>query len=178
MCLTDDDARKIMPHLMRTSQTMNLAPLDPEDVVQEALLRAHRHLKKRKQTLGDIEKCEAWSATIVRNAARDMLRKLSRIRTKKSEKEICDSRLLINLTSDLPDAQSALECAELLESIDELLESISNDCIVRTVTLKLAGHSESEIAEQLGTTIRNIRKWLQEARAAFELMRSRNDQLT
>lgn len=168
MCLTDDDARKLMPHLMRTSRSLKLAPLDPEDVVQEALLRMHSHLKTHGKTLSDISRVESWSATIVRSAGTDMLRKRFRLRSQKPvRREVCGMQSTPEVVDKLPHCEEQSQLEECIELFARTLGELG----VAAIKLKVQAHTVQEIADQLEVDCAAVAEWLRVARSILSRAR-------
>ena len=71
------------------------------------------------------------------------------------------------IASPMPDAETL---AILQETLDGLLESLSEDRLRRIAILKMGGHGVAEIADSLGTSRRSVQRKLNRIRDAWRRM--------
>jgi RNA polymerase sigma-70 factor (ECF subfamily) len=131
--------------------------LDPSDVVQETMLRAHaRRDQFRGQSVGE---WEAWLRQILANVLIDQYRQLTAARRdvgreRTLERELEDSSRRLNgwLTANQPSPSQEAERRELLLRLADALASLPENQQTIVYLHQLQGHSLAEIARQMGRT--------------------------
>ena len=127
-----------------------------EDLVQEVLLRLHRHLPK----LRDEERVDAMAYTIARNAVTDHYRSGGRRR----ETPIEDPDLFLAEQTEESDeaTDSVVELARCLTPLVDRLEDSYRDAIRLT---DLGPLTQAEAADRLGLSVPGMKSRVQRARA-------------
>lgn len=132
---------------------------DAEDLVQEALLRAHRALMDKQ--FDGRSSVETWLYRIVSNLAVDQLRAKKR---RGPSVEATDEML--------SDDGNTAEARLALRELDELLIELSPEQRVALVLSAIEGCSNAEIATMMNTSEGSVEQRLVRARAALRQKRS------
>lgn len=132
-------------------------PQDAEDVVQEILLRIHRHSNE----LADTDRLLAWVHRIARNAVIDHYRR----RAARPELAVgaADDLGDVPMIQDEPAADASRR--ELAHCLRPLLEHLPDQHRQALVVTELEGLSQVEAAKQLGISVSGMKSRVQRGRA-------------
>jgi len=157
------------PRLMRLARAQGLSPDSAEDVVQETLLEAWRHLDR----LYDPDAFDAWLGGICRNICRRRARSDRRLaqrqsslpRTPLGDESALDEWTQLELAdSALLDPAEELERQDLEALLDRALGYLPPSARGAVELCYLAGLPQREAAQKLGFTIRALEARLRRAR--------------
>jgi RNA polymerase sigma-70 factor (ECF subfamily) len=162
----DDVARSERPRLISLAYRMTGSVRDAEDIVQEALLRAHRALP------ADIESPPAYLTTITTRVAIDHQRS-ARVR----RESYVGPWLPEPITADpAPDAAAHAELSDSLSmAFLVVLETLSPDERAVLLLHDVFAYPHADIAAMLGRTDASCRQLLRRARQRIEAGRPRVD---
>jgi len=133
-------------------------PNDAADIVQDAFVRAYRHLGR----CGDPERFAGWLFKIVRNLCHTARSRGSRRRI-----ESLDSHGA-RLESELPRPDECLEARRLRARVRDALDAIPDDQREALILMYLQGYSVSEIAELAGASTSAVKMRLKRGREALK----------
>ena len=136
-------------------------PVDPDDVLQEAAVRAHRALRR---STGEMQ-VAPWLHTIVRNCAMSELRRPSvRASTASAEQEFAFENLAAPGADPIGRALAREELAELVGALSALPERQR----IAFVGRELEGIGHAAIGTRLGTTSSAAKALIVRARRTLE----------
>ena len=148
-----EEQRRRYAHILRCNQRRALA----EDVVQTALVRAHRYMQRS----GAIQNLGGWLHRLVQNCATDLLRI--------ERRRLSGTQLEEGLEASGTDSRERVERAELRELILGGIERLP-DIYREPLRMRyLMGLDARDIAEQLGDNLHSVKSRL--ARGRRELRR-------
>jgi RNA polymerase sigma-70 factor (ECF subfamily) len=162
----DRIAQQERPRLIGLAYRMTGSLSDAEDIVQDALLRAHR------AQVDDIESPAAYLTTITTRLAIDHQRS-ARVR----RESYVGPWLPEPIAADpAPDAAAAAELADTLSmAFLVVLETLSPDERAVLLLHDVFGYPHADIADMLGRTDASSRQLLRRARQRIEAERPRAD---
>jgi RNA polymerase sigma-70 factor (ECF subfamily) len=162
----DQIAQQERPRLIGLAYRMTGSLNDAEDIVQDALLRAHR------AQVDDIESPAAYLTTITTRLAIDHLRS-ARVR----RESYVGPWLPEPITADpAPDAAASAELADTLSmAFLVVLETLSPDERAVLLLHDVFAYRHADIAEMLGRTDASCRQLLRRARLRIEAEKPRGD---
>ncbi|MEO7022105.1 MAG: sigma-70 family RNA polymerase sigma factor [Ktedonobacteraceae bacterium] len=151
------------PRLVRLAQHCRVAPDALDDVVQESLLDAWRHL----ETLQQPERFDAWLNGICRN------RCLRWSQSQKSQQRYTEEPLLDDEGSalDIPDPwdpNAELDHQDLATLLERALGYLSDDARTLVELCYLVEQPQREVAARLGLTINVVEARLHRARRRLQ----------
>lgn len=133
---------------------MGFSGADALDVVQDAFVRAFRHLGRCR----DPDRFDGWLFRIVSNQCRTAGRQRSRRRIEPIEAHKS------NLASDAPGPQRHAEASQVRERVREALDRLPAEQREAMVLMYLEGHSVAEISEMTGASLSAIKMRLKRGR--------------
>jgi len=136
---------------------MGFAEAEALDVVQEALVRAFRHLKR----CGDPERFDGWLFKIVSNVSKTHAARSARRRTEPIEA----FRSSIESTGPWPDEEA--EARWTRELVRRALDTVPHDQREALVLMYLQGLSVSEICDVTGASASAVKMRLKRGREAL-----------
>jgi RNA polymerase sigma-70 factor, ECF subfamily len=147
----DDDAvRALYRHYGRLVFAVALRILGDHQLAEDATQQAFLQAWRAASTFESHKDPAPWLATITRRVAIDMLRSAARRPTTSLEVTSGDEPALVSLP---PSAEAVWEMWQVRAAIDELQPDERE--VVRLQHIE--GHSQSEIAEQLGLAIGTVK---------------------
>ena len=132
-------------------------PSDAADIVQDAFVRAYRHLGR----CGEPERFAGWLFKIVRNLCHTARTRAGRRRTEPLEPH---GRVL---ESDAPGPHERLEERHVRERVRAALERLPDDQREALILMYLQGYSVTEIAELVGAKTSAVKMRLKRGREAL-----------
>ncbi len=160
MALTNETARQLETLFRNACNRLRYRGLDREEIIQEALLRAHKYFLRYCVSLDHITNLDSWALRVVRNAAVDMARKLQDIRRPPSSpRMVFDSRLIISC-----ECKGNGHAAQRdLKYYRDLLRHRMDEAGFEAVEMLLNGRSRKEIAILLHVPQKQVVDWLMRA---------------
>jgi RNA polymerase sigma-70 factor, ECF subfamily len=136
-------------------------PQDAEDVLQEVLLRIHRHAGE----LADADRVLAWVHRIARNAIVDHYRR--RAARPEHAAGAADDFGDVVATNDEPTDASRRELAHCLRPLLERLPDKHRQAVILT---ELEGFTQVDAARRLGVTVSGMKARVQRGRAQLKTL--------
>lgn len=128
-------------------------PDDAEDLLQEILIKTHKQLG----SLKDPKKFKAWLFQIARNTLIDYYRKPSRNSSSETLPELADTQ------EEDSEAQENLRL-ELSQCIKPFMKDLPQKYREVLEAIDLQGHSQKELAQQLGLSHSTVKSRVQRGR--------------
>jgi RNA polymerase sigma factor (sigma-70 family) len=125
---------------------------DAEDVAQEALIRAHRHLRKMRVP----ERFRAWLVRTTWRLAMDKRR--AGLRRAKYEEQAYPSRLRV------PSVEEAIASREIQSYIEQAIDALSEKLRMTLILAAIEGYDTAETARLLGVPEGTVKSRLHLAR--------------
>jgi RNA polymerase sigma factor (sigma-70 family) len=149
----------VLPHLDEAyslARGLSRSPVDAEDIVQDAMLRAFRAIDAARA-----ETVRAWLMTIVRNCFRDHLAKAKR-------HNAADYTEVETLAFDGPSPENDAERASERRRLDLMLSLLPNDYREVLLLREMEDMSYLEISSAIGAPIGTVMSRLARARALLK----------
>jgi len=144
--------------MLAYAKYMGFSDAQASDLVQDAFVRAFRHLKR----CGDPERFAGWLFRILSNLCRTAGAKRKR-RSMQPLEEVGAA-----LPSDEPTPEEAAEASWLRDKVREALDEVPEDQREALVLMYLQGYSVSEIEELTGASTSAVKMRLKRGREALK----------
>lgn len=145
--------------MLAYAKYMGFGDAQANDLVQDAFVRAYRHLKR----CGDPERFAGWLFRILSNLCRTAGSKRSRRRMQPLE------GVKSTLESEAPSPHEAAEESWTREKVRAALETVPEDQREALVLMYLQGYSVSEIEELTGASASAVKMRLKRGRDALRV---------
>lgn len=143
--------------MLAYAKYMGFGDAQAGDLVQDAFVRAYRHLKR----CGDPERFAGWLFRILSNLCRTAGSKRSRRKTQPLE------AVRATLESEAPSPHEAAEASWTREKVRAALECVPDDQREALVLMYLQGYSVSEIEALTGASASAVKMRLKRGRDAL-----------
>lgn len=142
--------------MLAYAKYMGFGDAQADDLVQDAFVRAYRHLKR----CGDPERFAGWLFRILSNLCRTA-------GSKRSRRKIRPLEGMATLESDEPSPHEVAEATWTRETVRAALEAVPDDQREALVLMYLQGYTISEIEDLTGASTSAVKMRLKRGRDAL-----------